>query len=60
VVITAGLAHGNELRSLFPKGLPIGTVVAIDRSENAAYVRAILLPAVELRRLEQVLIVKTD
>jgi rod shape-determining protein MreC len=60
VVITAGLAHGNELRSLFPKGLPIGTVVAIDRSENAAYARAILLPAVDLSRLEQVLIVKTD
>jgi len=32
----------------------------LDRSENAAYARAILLPAVELRRLEQVLIVKTD
>ena len=60
VVITAGLAQGHELRSLFPKGLPIGTVVAIDRSDNAAYARAILLPAVELRRLEQVLIVKTD
>ncbi|MGH2379215.1 MAG: rod shape-determining protein MreC [Candidatus Limnocylindria bacterium] len=59
-VITAGLALGNELRSLFPKGLPIGTVVALDRSESAAYVRAVLLPAVELRRLEQVLIVKTD
>lgn len=60
VVITAGLTQGNDLRSLFPKGLPIGTVVAMDRSENAAYARAILLPAVELRRLEQVLIVKTD
>lgn len=60
VVITAGLALGNELRSLFPKGLVIGTVVAIDRSENAAYERAILLPAVDLRRLEHVLVVKTD
>jgi rod shape-determining protein MreC len=60
VVITAGLALGNELRSLFPKGLVIGTVVAIDRSDNAAYERAILLPAVDLRRLEHVLVVKTD
>lgn len=59
VVITAGLALGNELRSLYPKGLVIGTVVAIDRAENAAYKRAILLPAVDLRHLEQVLVVKT-
>lgn len=35
-------------------------MVAIDRSENAAYARAILLPAVDLRRLEHVLVVKTD
>lgn len=60
VVITAGLALGNELSSLFPKGLPIGTVVAIDRAESAAYARAILRPAVDLRRLERVLVVKTD
>ncbi|OGO69748.1 MAG: rod shape-determining protein MreC [Chloroflexi bacterium RIFCSPLOWO2_12_FULL_71_12] len=60
VVITAGLALGNDLRSLFPKGLVIGTVVAIDRSENAAYERAIVTPAADIRRLEHVLVVKTD
>jgi len=59
VVITAGLAVGNDLRSLYPKGLVIGTVVALDRAENAAYKRAIVLPAVDLRRVEQVLVVKT-
>jgi rod shape-determining protein MreC len=59
IVITAGLAIGNELRSLYPKGLVIGRVVALDRAENAAYKRAILLPAVDLRRLEHVLVVKT-
>ncbi|MBI2774121.1 MAG: rod shape-determining protein MreC [Chloroflexi bacterium] len=58
VVITAGLALGDELRSLYPKGLVIGTVGALDRAENSAYKRAILLPAVDLRRLEHVLIVK--
>ena len=60
VVITAGLALGNDLRSLYPKGLVIGTVVALDRAENAAYKRAIVLPAVDLRRLERVLVVKTS
>lgn len=59
VVITAGLALGDDLRSLYPKGLVIGTVVGLDRAENAAYKRAIVLPAVDLRRLEQVLVVKT-
>jgi rod shape-determining protein MreC len=59
VVITAGLAVGNDLRSLYPKGLVIGKVVALDRAENAAYKRAIVLPAVDLRRLEHVLVVKT-
>lgn len=60
VVLTAGLALGNDLRSLYPKGLVIGTVVALDRAENAAYKRAIVLPAVDLRRLEHVLVVKTS
>jgi len=59
VVITAGLSIGNDLRSIFPKGLVIGKIVALDRAENAAYKRAIVLPAVDLRRLEHVLIVKT-
>ena len=59
VVITAGLAAGNDLRSLYPKGLVLGKVVAIEGAENAAYKRAIVLPAVDLRRLEQVLVVKT-
>ncbi|MEK6619957.1 MAG: rod shape-determining protein MreC [Chloroflexota bacterium] len=58
VVITAGLAAGNDLRSLYPKGLVLGKVVAIEGAENAAYKRAIVLPAVDLRRLEQVLVVK--
>ena len=58
-VITAGLAVSNELRSLYPKGLVVGRVVALDRAENSAYKRAIVLPGVDLRRLEQVLVVKT-
>lgn len=60
VVITAGLGLGTQLRSLYPKGLVIGKVVQVQSAEAAAYQRAILVPAVDLRRLEHVLVVKTD
>ena len=60
VVITAGLGIGNELRSLYPKGLVIGRVAQVKTAEAAAYNRAIITPAVDLRRLEHVLVVKTN
>ncbi len=60
VVITAGLGIGDELRSLYPKGLVIGQIAQIQTAEAAAYNRAILTPAVDLRRLEHVLVVKTN
>ncbi len=59
VVITAGLSDGTDLRSLYPKGLVIGKVVALERAQNSAYKTAIVLPAVDLRRLEHVLVVKS-
>lgn len=60
VVITAGLALGEDLRSLYPKGLVLGRVVDVAGSENSAYQRAIVEPAVDLRRLEFAVVVKTD
>jgi rod shape-determining protein MreC len=60
VVITAGLGIGDELRSLYPKGLVIGTIAQVKPAEAAAYNRAIITPAVDLRRLEHVLVVKTN
>ena len=60
VVITAGLGIGDELRSLYPKGLVIGTIALVKTAEAAAYNRAIITPAVDLRRLEHVLVVKTN
>jgi rod shape-determining protein MreC len=60
VVITAGLGIGEELRSLYPKGLVIGTIAQVQSAEAAAYNRAIITPAVDLRRLEHVLVVKTN
>lgn len=58
VVVTAGLAVGGELRSLYPKGLVLGRVAEVAKARDAAYLRAIVLPAVDVRRLERVLVVK--
>ena len=57
IVVTAGLGLGGELRSLYPKGLVIGTVVDVTKAEVSAYQRAVVAPAVDLRKLENVLIV---
>ncbi len=59
VVVTAGLGLGEELRSLYPKGLVVGRIVQLQNAEAAAYQRAIIAPAVDLRRLENVLVVRT-
>jgi len=57
IVVTAGLAFGNELRSLYPKGLVIGKVTDVAKAEVAAYQRAIIEPAVDLQKLENVLVI---
>jgi rod shape-determining protein MreC len=57
VVVTAGLGLGDELRSLYPKGLVIGTVVDVTKAEVSAYQRAVVSPAVDLRKLENVLVI---
>jgi rod shape-determining protein MreC len=59
VVVTAGLGLGEEIRSLYPKGLVIGRILQLQNAEAAAYQRAIIAPAVDLRKLENVLVVKT-
>jgi len=59
VVVTAGLGLGEEFRSLYPKGLVVGKVLQLQQAEAAAYQRAIIAPAVDVRRLEHVLVVKT-
>lgn len=58
VVVTAGLGIGGELRSFYPKGLILGRVVEVAKATDAAYLKAVLLPAVDVRRLERVLVVK--
>ena len=59
VIVTAGLGLGTELHSLYPKGLVIGTVVDVTKAEVSAYQRAVVAPAVDLRKLENVLVIVT-
>ncbi len=49
-VVTSGLS------SVFPRGLPVGSVESVVREQGAAYQEALVRPAASLNRLEEVLI----
>jgi rod shape-determining protein MreC len=51
-VVTSGLVGG------FPRGLPIGTITRIGRSEGALFQSAELMPDVDMSRLEEVLVIQ--
>lgn len=56
-VLTAGIDLGGGIRSPFPGGLLIGTVVDVVSSPNQVVQSALVLPAAALDRLEYVLVV---
>jgi len=56
-VLTAGIDLGGGIRSPFPGGLLIGTVVDVQTSPNQVVQSALVLPAAALDRLEYVLVV---
>lgn len=56
-VVTAGIELAGGIRSPFPKGLLIGTVVAVERDPNEVVQTAFLEPAVDLEHLEYVLVI---
>ncbi len=56
-VSTAGVDLGGGVRSPFPKGVLIGTVVDVQRDANAVTQTAFIQPTADLDRLEYVLIV---
>jgi rod shape-determining protein MreC len=56
-VVTAGIDLGEGIRSPFPKGLLIGTIVDIQRPPNQILQVALLQPATDLDRLEYVLVI---
>ncbi|MBE3572594.1 MAG: rod shape-determining protein MreC, partial [Moorella humiferrea] len=51
VVVTSGLG------GIFPKGLPLGTVVKVLPEPDGLMKRAIIEPAVDFDRLEEVLVI---
>ncbi|MCU0483616.1 MAG: rod shape-determining protein MreC [Chloroflexi bacterium] len=56
-VITAGIVLGQGIRSPFPRGLVIGRVIDSTRDPNAVVQTAYLEPAVDLGKLEFVLVI---
>jgi rod shape-determining protein MreC len=56
-VTTAGIDLGGGVRSPFPKGLLIGSVVDVARDANAVTQTAFIQPATDLERLEYVLVI---
>lgn len=56
-VVTAGIDLGNGIRSPYPKGLLIGTVVDVHEDPSAVVQTAFVQPAAPLERLEFVLVI---
>ncbi|CAN5689347.1 hypothetical protein BH23CHL7_BH23CHL7_13800 [soil metagenome] len=56
-IITAGIDLGGGIRSPFPRGLLIGTVVDVQRPPVEVLQSALVLPAAPLDRLEYVLVI---
>lgn len=56
-VVTAGIDLGSGIRSPFPRGLLIGTVVDVQSSPDQLFQAALLQPTAPLDRLEYVLVV---
>jgi cell shape-determining protein MreC len=56
-VVTAGITLANGIRSPYPKNLVIGQVVDVTRDPNAVIQTAYLDPALDLDRLEVVLVI---
>ena len=56
-VVTAGIELDIGVRSTYPKGLVIGTVVDVTREPNQLFQTALLAPLARLDRLEYVLVI---
>ena len=56
-VMTAGIELADGTRSPYPKGLLIGQIVDVQRDPNAVVQTAFLEPALDLERLEYLLVI---
>jgi rod shape-determining protein MreC len=55
-IVSAGLTLG-QLRSAYPKGLLIGTIQAVQQDQNALTQTAFVRPALDVQRVERLLVV---
>jgi rod shape-determining protein MreC len=56
-IITSGLTSTLGLTSIYPKGLIIGTVIALQDEFSGLSKYAVIKPSVDLSGLEEVLII---
>jgi hypothetical protein len=56
-VFTAGIAVDGGIRSPYPKGLIVGSVVDVERDANAVVQTAFLAPAADLDSFELALVI---
>lgn len=56
-IATAGLSLSPQLRSAYPKGLLIGTVQAVQQDPNALTQTAFVRPALDVQKVERLLVV---
>jgi len=56
-VVTAGIELETGVRSTYPKGLLIGTIVNVERQPNQLFQTALVQPVAALDRLEYVLVI---
>jgi rod shape-determining protein MreC len=57
IVVTAGIELETGIRSTYPKGLLIGTIVDVQRQPNQLFQTALVQPVAALDRLEYVLVI---
>jgi len=55
-VVTAGIDLGKRFRSFFPKNIPIGRVVDVEQEPGSIVQTALVQPAADLDRIEDVLV----
>jgi rod shape-determining protein MreC len=56
-VVTAGIELDTGIRSTYPKGLLVGTIVHVDRQPDQLFQTALVQPVTNLDRIEYVLVI---
>jgi len=56
-IVTAGIDLGRRFRSNYPKNIPIGRVVDVQQDPGSVVQTALVQPAADLDRIEDVLVI---